>query len=286
MAATAFALINRSAGGSMRAMSNAYKLVSAAPLTPCIGLCRLDGQGLCLGCQRTGEEIGRWAHMSDSERWVFMREVLPARQSAAMKDDALAPLLAALHPLSMPPTAPGWNHDDMTVLLGTADRQPAAVLVGFREGVQPRLVLTVRTDHLQSHAGQVAFPGGRSDPDDRNALSTALRESQEEIGLDPALVTPLGYLDCFETISGYVITPVVARIAADARLHPAPDEVAEVFEVPLDFLLEPANLRRYTMEFRGHRRPMVEFVHGGHRIWGATASMLLNLLQRMGLEHI
>ncbi|MGH8160171.1 MAG: NUDIX hydrolase [Rhodanobacter sp.] len=192
-------------------------------------------------------------------------------------------LVKALLPLSAPPTAPGWNHADMTELLGNTQREPAAVLVGFREGVQPRLVLTVRTDQLQSHAGQVAFPGGRSDPaDDGDALTTALRESEEEIGLDRALVTPLGYLDCFETISGYCITPVVARIAAEAQLYPAPDEVAEVFEVPLAFLLEPANLRRYTMEFRGRQRPMVEFIHGGHRIWGATAAMLFNLLQRMG----
>ncbi|TAN17639.1 MAG: NUDIX domain-containing protein [Rhodanobacter sp.] len=191
-------------------------------------------------------------------------------------------LVAALRPLSAPPTGPGWNHADMTELLGSSLRLPAAVLVGFREGVQPRLVLTVRTDHLQAHAGQVAFPGGRSDPCDGDALATALRESEEEIGLDRALVTPLGYLDRFETISGYCITPVVARIAAEARLYPAPDEVAEVFEVPLAFLLEPANLRRYTMDFRGHSRPMVEFVHGGHRIWGATAAMLYNLLERMG----
>lgn len=191
-------------------------------------------------------------------------------------------LIDALLPLSAPPTGPGWNHTDMAELLGNAQRQPAAVLVGLREGVQPRLVLTVRTDNLQSHAGQVAFPGGRSEPADGDALTTALRESEEEIGLDRALVTPLGYLDRFETISGFCITPVVAKIAAQARLYPAPDEVAEVFEVPLAFLLEPANLRRYTMEFRGHQRPMVEFVHGGHRIWGATAAMLFNLLQRMG----
>jgi 8-oxo-dGTP pyrophosphatase MutT (NUDIX family) len=191
-------------------------------------------------------------------------------------------LMGALLPLSKPPTAPGWNHAEMTELLGNSKRAPAAVLVGFREGVQPRLVLTVRTDQLQMHAGQVAFPGGRSDPADGDALTTALRESEEEIGLDRTLVTPLGYLDCFETISGFCITPVVAKIAAEAQLYPAPDEVAEVFEVPLAFLLEPANLRRYTMEFRGHQRAMVEFVHGGHRIWGATAAMLFNLLQRMG----
>jgi 8-oxo-dGTP pyrophosphatase MutT (NUDIX family) len=191
-------------------------------------------------------------------------------------------LQRALRPLSAPPAPPGWNHAQMAELLGDAPLRQAAVLLGLRQGVQPRLILTVRTSHLTSHAGQVAFPGGRRDAVDRDALATALRESEEEIGLDRALAAPLGYLDCFETISGFCITPVVAKVAADALLRPAPDEVAEVFEVPLAFFLDPANLRRYTMEYRGHRREMVEFVHGGHRIWGATAAILLNLLTRMG----
>jgi 8-oxo-dGTP pyrophosphatase MutT (NUDIX family) len=190
-------------------------------------------------------------------------------------------VVQALRPLSAPPTGPGWNHADMRELLGDHARQSAAVLLGIREGVQPRLVFTVRDDRLPSHAGQVAFPGGRSEPEDRGAVETALRESEEEIGLDRSLVTPLGFLDRLETISGYCITPVVARIAAEAQLYPAPDEVAEVFEVPLAFLLDPANLRRYTMDFRGRERPMAEFVHAGHRIWGATAAMLCNLLERM-----
>lgn len=194
----------------------------------------------------------------------------------------LTDLGAALLPLSSPPDGQGWNHAQMADLLGNTPRRPAAVLVGVREGVQPRLVLTVRTNDLPSHAGQVAFPGGGTDPGDADAIATALRESEEEIGLERKLVTPLGFLDRFETISGYNITPVVARIDPEARLYPAPSEVAEVFEVPLSFFLEPANLRRYTMEFRGHRRDMVEFVHGGHRIWGATAAMVFNLLQRMG----
>ncbi len=194
----------------------------------------------------------------------------------------LADLGAALLPLSSPPGGQGWNHAQMADLLGDTPRRPAAVLVGVREGVQPRLVLTVRTNDLPSHAGQVAFPGGGTDPGDADAIATALRESEEEIGLERTLVTPLGFLDRFETVSGYNITPVVARIDPEARLYPAPAEVAEVFEVPLSFFLEPANLRRYTMEFRGHRRDMVEFVHGGHRIWGATAAMVFNLLQRMG----
>lgn len=189
---------------------------------------------------------------------------------------------AALLPLSSPPTGQGWNHADMVELLGDTPRRPAAVLIGVREGVQPRIVLTVRTNDLPSHAGQVAFPGGRSEPDDADAIETALRESEEEVGLARQLVSPMGFLDRFETVSGYNITPVVARIDSSARLFPEPAEVAEVFEVPLSFFLEPANLRRYVMDFRGYRREMVEFVHGGHRIWGATAAMVFNLLQRMG----
>ena len=192
-------------------------------------------------------------------------------------------LVAALRPLSAPPSGPGWNYAEVAELLGASARRPAAVLLGIREGTQPRLVLTVRNDQLQEHAGQVAFPGGGMEPaDGGSALITALRESEEEIGLDRTLVTPLGYLDCLETVSGYCVTPVVARISAQARLYPAPGEVAEVFEVPVGFFLEPHNLRRYTMEFRGAPRPMVEFVHGGHRIWGATAAIVVNLLHRMG----
>ncbi|RUL79854.1 CoA pyrophosphatase [Dyella choica] len=187
-------------------------------------------------------------------------------------------LQRALRPLSQPPAPPGWNHAAMTELIGEIERRPAAVLIGLRDGC---LVLTVRTDHLSSHAGQVAFPGGSADPTDADALTTALRESEEEIGLERARVTPLGYLDCFETISGFCITPVVAHIASEARFRPAPAEVAEVFEVPLKFFLKPANLKRYTMDYRGHRREMVEFHYEGHRIWGATAAILLNLVQRM-----
>ncbi|WP_329740690.1 CoA pyrophosphatase [Dyella sp. A6] len=191
-------------------------------------------------------------------------------------------LQRALIPLSEPPPGPGWNHASMADLLGDVPRKPASVLVGLREGVQPRVILTVRNGQLNAHAGQVAFPGGARDDADHDAVTTALRESEEEIGLDRRLASPLGFLDVFETVSGFQITPVVARVDADARLRPSPDEVDEVFEVPLAFFLEPANLRHYVMDYRGHRREMVEFLHGGHRIWGATAAMLLNLLQRMG----
>jgi 8-oxo-dGTP pyrophosphatase MutT (NUDIX family) len=197
-------------------------------------------------------------------------------------DDLLARLRGALLPLEAPPGPRGWNHEDMAELIGDAPRRPAAVLIGIRDDREQRVVLTVRTDTLQQHAGQVAFPGGRVEPDDVDVVATALRESEEEIGLDAAMVTPLGFLEAFETISGYSVTPVVARIAANAVLKPDPGEVAEVFEVPFAFFLEPANLRRYTMDFRGHRREMVEFLHAGYRIWGVTAAILYNLLKRMG----
>jgi len=197
-------------------------------------------------------------------------------------DDMLARLRGALLPLEAPPGPRGWNHDDMAELIGDAPRRPAAVLIGIRDDREQNVLLTVRTDTLQQHAGQVAFPGGRVEPDDAGVVAAALRESREEIGLDAAMVTPLGFLESFETISGYSVTPVVARVAANAELKPDPGEVAEVFEVPFAFFLEPANLRRYTMEFRGHRRDMVEFLHAGYRIWGVTAAILLNLLKRMG----
>lgn len=190
-------------------------------------------------------------------------------------------LQRALRPLSQPPAPPGWNHALMTELIGEVERRPAAVLIGLRDAHEPHMIFTVRTDHLSSHAGQVAFPGGSADPTDADALTTALRESEEEIGLHPSHVTPLGYLDCFETISGFCITPVVARIANEAQFRPAPDEVAEVFEVPLAFFLEPSNLKRYEMDYRGRQREMVEFHYQGHRIWGATAAILQHLLQKM-----
>lgn len=197
-------------------------------------------------------------------------------------DGLLARLRDAVLPLDTPPGHRGWNHDDMRRLIGDGPRRKAAVLIGIRDDAQQHMLLTVRTDTLQQHAGQVAFPGGRVEPYDADAVATALRESEEEIGLSPSHVTPLGFLDPFETISGYTVTPVVARVDASAPLKPDPGEVAEVFEVPFAYFSDPANLRRYTMEFRGHRRQMVEFLHTGHRIWGVTAAILFNLLKRMG----
>jgi len=149
-------------------------------------------------------------------------------------------LRAALRPLDTAPQPPGWNHADLVGVLGDVALTPAAVLVPLCARASGLNVLfTRRVSGLRQHAGQVSFPGGRSDAGDRDALATALRESAEEIGLHAASAEPLGYLDCFDTISGYRVTPVVARIAADFVARPNADEVAEVFEVPLAWLGDP-----------------------------------------------
>lgn len=196
---------------------------------------------------------------------------------SGLLDDVIRTLL----PLDAPPAAPGWNHDDLVALIGDGPRRAAAVLVAVRDAPDPRVVFTLRREDLAHHAGQVSFPGGGAEPGDADALATALRESREEIALDPAAVQPLGYLDCLETISGFCVTPVVARLAPGATLVPQPEEVAQVFEVPLAFLLDRRNLRQLEYRMRGERRMVPEYVGVEPRIWGATAMMLVNLMQRM-----
>jgi len=202
----------------------------------------------------------------------------PHRQRAS-----IPALTSALHPLWQPPQAPGWNRAELLDLPGETPRIAAAVLVGIRDTPQPAMVFTVRHSGLRTHAGQVSFPGGRADAGDANAIATSLRESAEEIGLDPRDAQPLGFLDCLETISGYCITPVVARIAAHAQLAPQTEEVVSVFEVPLAFLLDPANLRERDYIARGQRRRVYEYAGTQPLIWGATASILVNLMRRMKL---
>ncbi len=187
----------------------------------------------------------------------------------------------ALHPLAAPPEPPGWNHDYLVGLIGDAPRRDAAVLVALRDVPEPQVVLTLRRDDLAQHAGQVSFPGGGAEAGDVSAVATALRESREEIALDPTAVEPLGYLDRLETISGYCVTPVVARIARDVRLAPQPAEVAQVFEVPLRYLLDPAHLRQLEYRLHGERRKVYEYMGVTPRVWGATALMLVNLMRRM-----
>jgi 8-oxo-dGTP pyrophosphatase MutT (NUDIX family) len=159
-----------------------------------------------------------------------------------------------------------------------AEPTPAAVLVGLvdREG-GPALLLTQRTEHLRDHAGQICFPGGRIEPDDASAAAAALREAEEEIGLDPARVAIIGKLPLYQTVTGFRIHPVVGWISPPFELRPDPYEVAEAFEVPLHFVLDPENHRRQSYRRGPVTRAYYVLPYQGRFIWGATAGILVNL---------
>lgn len=157
---------------------------------------------------------------------------------------------------------------------------PASVLVPIVSRAEPMVLLTQRTVHLSTHSGQIAFPGGKQDADDRDLTMTALREAQEEIGLQPEFVQVLGTLPVYQTGSAFIITPVVALLRDGFVVTRNADEVDEVFEVPLAFLMNPANHRRHAVDWDGLRREWLSMpYHDGATerfIWGATAGMLRN----------
>jgi 8-oxo-dGTP pyrophosphatase MutT (NUDIX family) len=158
----------------------------------------------------------------------------------------------------------------------------AAVLVPVidRKG-GATVLLTQRTDHLSNHAGQVAFPGGRVDDTDTGPVDTALRETEEEIGLDRSFIDVIGALDTYETGTGFSITPIVGVVRPGFTLTLQVDEVAKVFEVPLDFFLDPSNHQRESREWQGAMRHYYVMPYDGHHIWGATAGMLVNLYNKL-----
>jgi 8-oxo-dGTP pyrophosphatase MutT (NUDIX family) len=166
-----------------------------------------------------------------------------------------------------------------------ADRQPmrAAVLVPVVMRAEPTVLLTERTAHLSTHSGQIAFPGGKSDEDDADAAATALREAEEEIGLAHHFVQVLGTLPVYITGTSFTITPVVALVRPGFEIRPNAHEVADVFEVPLGFLMNPANHQRHLMDLNGVQREWfsMPYAEPGRQqsrfIWGATAGMLRNL---------
>lgn len=157
----------------------------------------------------------------------------------------------------------------------------AAVLVAITDRPEPGVLLTLRQPHLKRHAGQIAFPGGRVDPEDKDAIAAALREANEEIGLDPALVEVVGTSDIYRVGTGFAVTPVVGVIPPDLKLAPHEDEVAAVFETPLAFLLAPGNHARKHMYWEGRERHFYEMTWEDRRIWGATAAMIVNLAARL-----
>ncbi|MFC7051821.1 CoA pyrophosphatase [Hansschlegelia quercus] len=178
--------------------------------------------------------------------------------------------------------------DPETVVVGEREMldpghipRAAAVLVGIIARPEPALLFTQRANDLRVHAGQVSFPGGKRDPGDPSPLATALREAEEEVGLDPALVRPIGYLDPYVTYSGFGIIGVVAEIDPSYRLTLSPGEVADAFEVPFAHLMSEENHLIESREWRGGVRSVHHMPWGERNIWGVTAGMVKNLYDRL-----
>ena len=161
--------------------------------------------------------------------------------------------------------------------------RPAAVLIPVVDHPQPTVLLTQRSAHLNDHAGQIAFPGGKIDATDASPLDAALREAEEEVGLKREFVEPIGYLDLYATGFGFRILPTVARVKPGFKLSINRGEVDDAFEVPLAFLMDPANHQLHTKEFRGMERLYYAMPFAERYIWGATAGILRVLYERICL---
>ena len=201
-------------------------------------------------------------------------------------DRARARLTLEVPPALTDPAAEGARGDldlnpDVWVRAGVKATRPAAVLVPVIDRSEPTVLLTQRTAELASHAGQVAFPGGKIDPSDASPVAAALREAREETGLAPALIEPIGYLDLYLTFSGFRILPTVARVKPDFTLAINPREVVETFEVPLEFLMTPENHQRKTRDWNGLQREYYAIPFENRYIWGITAGILRNLYDRI-----
>ena len=201
-------------------------------------------------------------------REQIIQSIKPLRDVAgALADDSPAPI---------------GDHDLDAVPRSESPLTPAAVLVPLvarPAGFQ--VLLTQRTDHLHDHAGQVSFPGGRREHTDAGSVETALRETREEIGLDEDFIEVVGLLDDYETGTGFRVTPVVSFVSEGFTLALDSFEVAEVFEVPLDYLFDPANPQKRSRDFNGRRRSYYLFEYQDRVVWGATAGMLMNLYRRV-----
>ncbi len=158
---------------------------------------------------------------------------------------------------------------------------PAAVLIAVVAHDRPTVLFTRRTATLRQHAGQVAFPGGRIDATDADATAGALREAHEEVALPPAAVTVVGATDAYATGTGYQVTPIIGIVPPGLPLVPAADEVASIFEVPLDHLLDPVNHQLRESDWQGRRRTYYVIEWETHAIWGATAAIVVNLARRL-----
>jgi 8-oxo-dGTP pyrophosphatase MutT (NUDIX family) len=173
-------------------------------------------------------------------------------------------------------------HDPLLASLALESLTPAAVLVPVVDRPDgPTVLFTVRAAHLRKHAGQISFPGGRLESVDADALGAALREAEEEVGIGAEWVEPLGYLPDHVVLTGFLITPIVARVLPRGEPRLDREEVSEVFEVPLEYVLEPSNYRSVRRRVREHEIDATELTYGEHRIWGATAAILTSLYELM-----
>jgi 8-oxo-dGTP pyrophosphatase MutT (NUDIX family) len=173
------------------------------------------------------------------------------------------------------------DRDPSELRLGQA-LKPAAILLPIIEREQPSILLTKRSENMPTHAGQISFPGGRAHPGDESLVETALRELQEETGIGREFVSVGGFLDPYETVnSGFMILPVVGFVREGFALSVSPREVSEVFEVPLDYLCDPSNRGRMSVERQGMMREFHTIPFGEHTIWGATAEIIVNLSGRL-----
>jgi 8-oxo-dGTP pyrophosphatase MutT (NUDIX family) len=204
-----------------------------------------------------------------------------ARRIATEGVAALRPrLLSDPPPLPLVPSRSDFDLNPDLRPMGPRTLAPAAVLLPIVQRDEPTVLFERRTEHLSRHAGQVSFPGGRVQDDDETLLDTALRETHEEIGVTRDFISVAGFLDPYETGTGYAILPVVGLLKKGFAVVPEVNEVAEIFEVPLAFLLDPRNRERHTGEWQGRRRDFYAFEYGGHYIWGATAAILVNFRDR------
>lgn len=171
-------------------------------------------------------------------------------------------------------------HSDTRASVGATEFREAAVLAAITERERPGFLMIHRPSNMRSHPGQVAFPGGKMDPGE-GPVEAALREANEELGIDPAQVRIVGESDLYFSGSGFQIVPVLGLVPPDLDLIPNPSEVAQWFEAPLDFVLDPANHREMLFEKDGMQWPVYEIMWQQHRIWGVTAGLIVNLSRRL-----
>jgi 8-oxo-dGTP pyrophosphatase MutT (NUDIX family) len=188
-----------------------------------------------------------------------------------------------IDPNIIPRTGDSGNDRMLEIVAQEQPVRPAAVLIAVVDHPEPTVLLTQRSPHLSSHAGQISFPGGKIDANDASPMDAALREAYEEVGLNREFVDPIGYLEVYGTAFGFRILPTVARVKPGFKLKINESEVVDAFEVPLAFLMNPENHQIHTKEFRGIDRSYYAMPFAERYIWGATAGILRVLYERIYL---